>query len=299
MSSPRQVLPGATYLITRRCTQRQFLLRPCDQTNNILRYCLALDATRFPVELHAFCFLSNHMHLVATDPTAILPEFMRYLDEMIARAVNASHGRCENLWARGSYSFVRLVDAQDIIDKTAYTLANPVTAGLVARSRHWPGVISDTRNVDGSPIMTRRPEAFFRQNGPTPEFCALRLTRPPGFATTADFVEPVERELRARENAATANAREHGGDFLGVRAVLRQDPTDSPRTSEPRGGLSPSIACHDRSRRIEALRLLKEFLDSYRRAWRDFCSGVRDVFFPAGTYMLRVQLGVRVACGPP
>ena len=28
MSIPRQVLPGSTYMITRRCTQRQFLMRP-------------------------------------------------------------------------------------------------------------------------------------------------------------------------------------------------------------------------------------------------------------------------------
>ena len=34
MSLPRQVLPGHFYLITWRCTQRQFLLRPDHETNN-------------------------------------------------------------------------------------------------------------------------------------------------------------------------------------------------------------------------------------------------------------------------
>jgi hypothetical protein len=33
MSLPRQVLPGQFYLVTRRCTQRQFLLWPDAATN--------------------------------------------------------------------------------------------------------------------------------------------------------------------------------------------------------------------------------------------------------------------------
>src|SRR5690348_1149584 len=37
---PRQVLPRQFYLITRRCTQRQFLLRPDAPTNNAFLYCL-------------------------------------------------------------------------------------------------------------------------------------------------------------------------------------------------------------------------------------------------------------------
>ena len=47
MSYPRQVLPGMTYLLTRRCTQRQFLLRPSAQTNAILLYCEAPTQVRF------------------------------------------------------------------------------------------------------------------------------------------------------------------------------------------------------------------------------------------------------------
>src|SRR5215212_10204097 len=46
MSLPRQVLPGQFYLITRRCTQRQFLLRPDRDTNNAFTYCLIEAAQR-------------------------------------------------------------------------------------------------------------------------------------------------------------------------------------------------------------------------------------------------------------
>ena len=39
---PRQILPGSTYLITRRCTQRQFLLKPSPLTNQVIAYCYAI-----------------------------------------------------------------------------------------------------------------------------------------------------------------------------------------------------------------------------------------------------------------
>ena len=52
MTAPRQVLPGATYLVTRRCVQRQFLLRPSRQTNQTFLYVLALAAARYRVDTH-------------------------------------------------------------------------------------------------------------------------------------------------------------------------------------------------------------------------------------------------------
>lgn len=50
MSFAREVLLGRTYMITRRCTQRQFLLRPDEETNNAYLYCLAVTAKRFRIE---------------------------------------------------------------------------------------------------------------------------------------------------------------------------------------------------------------------------------------------------------
>jgi REP element-mobilizing transposase RayT len=281
--------------VTRRCTQRQFLLRPSDTTNRILGYCLALAVHRYPVHLHAYCFLSNHVHLVLTDPSGLLPEFMRYLNEMIARAINASLGRWESLWGPRSYNSTCLETPDTIVDKVAYTLANPVVARLVRRARRWPGVWSDPRHVDAGPRYFVRPDGFFRRKGPTPESVRLQLVRPPGFESTADFVTRVEDELRRREDAAVADAHRRGDSFVGERAILSQRPTDSPASVEPRRGLSPRIAASDRSSRIEAIQRLKEFLASYREAWRAFRAGVANVLFPAGTYLLRVRHGVRCA----
>ena len=44
MTAPRQVTPGSIYLVTRRCTQRQFLLKPSRAVNEVFLYILALAA---------------------------------------------------------------------------------------------------------------------------------------------------------------------------------------------------------------------------------------------------------------
>jgi putative transposase len=67
MTAPRRVVPGAQYLLTRRCSERRFFLRPSRALNEILRYVLAVAAERYGVVLHALCVLSNHVHIVFTD----------------------------------------------------------------------------------------------------------------------------------------------------------------------------------------------------------------------------------------
>jgi REP element-mobilizing transposase RayT len=288
MTAPRQVLPGTTYLVTRRCAQRQFLLRPCQSTNEIFLYVLALAAQRYGVQIHAYCVLSNHFHLVITDPDARLPAFEQYLDGLVARAVNASLGRWESFWAPNSYSAVALVAPEDVLDKAAYVLANPVAAGLVRFGRLWPGLWSDPATIGRGGIVARRPAAFFDPKGLLPQAVELRLAAPPGFASMLAFRDGLTSALAARE--AHHGARQPS--FLGVLNVLRQKPAGRPKDVEPRRGLSPRIAAADRWRRIEVLGRLTEFARKYRTAWSARRRGAAGTRFPAGTYLLRVLHGV-------
>jgi putative transposase len=58
MTPPRQVLAGTVYLVTRRCAQREFLLKPTALTTAIFKYVLAVAARRYGVLLHAACVMS-------------------------------------------------------------------------------------------------------------------------------------------------------------------------------------------------------------------------------------------------
>ena len=291
MTAPRQVLAGTCYLVTRRCAQRQFLLRPSKATSEIFLYLLAVAAQRFDIRIHAFCVLSNHFHLVLTDAHARLPAFHQFLDALVARAVNASLGRWEAFWAPNSYSAVTLVSPSDIVDKAAYALANPAAAGLVRSGRLWPGLWSPPERVGGEPFEVSRPKHFFDPKGVLPEKASLQLEPPAGF-TAAEFREQLAASLAERETAAVAEAR---GGFLGIARVLAQSPTARPRPGEPRRGLNPRVAGRDKWKRIEALGRLVAFLRSYRQAWNARRAGETSVVFPPGTYLLRVMHDVPCA----
>jgi putative transposase len=290
MTAPRQVLPGTCYLVTRRCAQRQFLLKPSKATNGVFLYVLALAAQRYGVMVHAYCVLSNHYHLVVTDPGARLPAFLQLLDALVARALNAYLGRWEAFWAPTSFSAVALLSWHDIVDKTAYTLANPAAAGLVRSGHHWPGLWSSTDAI-GVATQVPRPAHFFDPDGALPEQVAFELSVPPGFPSAAAFAEQVATALAQRESEAN---RTRTG-FLGVLRVLAQRATDTPSRAEPRWRLRPRVAARDKWKRVEALGRLMTFLAAYRDALSAWRVDRTRALFPAGTYLMRVFHGAACA----
>jgi REP element-mobilizing transposase RayT len=282
--------------VTRRCSERRFFLRPSPETNELLLYLLALAARRHDIRLHAFCFLSNHYHLVLTDPHALLPAFMQYFGSLVARALNASIGHFESLWAKDrSYSAVEPLEPGDVVAKAAYALANPVAAGLVRTGAEWPGLRTSPEQLGSTKLVARKPKVFFDPKGYLPDAVELELTTPPGFASAAEFRERVAEEVSALEESHRREIDSSGRRFLGARRVLAQNPLSRPSPGERRFKLNPRIAARDKWKRMEGLSRLKGFLDEYRKAWRARRAGVLDVLFPPGTYLLRVLHGVQCA----
>jgi REP element-mobilizing transposase RayT len=296
MTAPRQILPGTTYLVTRRCAHQQFLLRPCAELNAIFLFVLALAARRFGVQVHAFCVLSNHFHLVVTDPEARLPAYAQYLGSLVARAANVLRRRTESFWAPGSFSAVALAGAEDVVAKTAYVLANPVAAGLVRSGREWPGLWTTSDELGSAILTARRPATFFRKKWYLPDSVELALVPPPGVGSAEAFRRDVAAAAAELERRAHRERSSAGRGFLGATRVLAQSPWSRSRSEEARGGLRPRVAAMDKWKRIEALSRLVGFLKAYRAAWRARREGERGALFPAGTYLLRIAHGV--TCAP-
>jgi REP element-mobilizing transposase RayT len=295
MTAPRRIVAGTSYLITRRCSERRFFLRPSALTNEIFQYVLAIAARRHGMLVHAFCVLSNHCHLVVTDPHGRLPDFQQYLDSLLAKAINCSLGRWESFWDPDSYSAVRLEGDDAVLEKMVYVLANPVAAGLVRYAAEWPGLWSDPSLIDGPPIVARRPTVYFDKDGPMPPEAILRLTRPPGFESDGTLVDTLRIRLIEAENAAAAEFERANRSFLGAVRVRAQKPTTRPAPGEPRRELNPRVACRAKWKRIEALQRMAEFGRAYREALAAWRSGLRDVVFPLGTWLMRVLHAVPCA----
>lgn len=290
---------GTRYLLSRRCTQRQFLLKPSAMTNAIFLYCLALAAEKTGVVVHAYCVMSNHYHAVVTDPFGRIPEFMEHLHKYVAKCMNASLGRWENFWATEQPSLVALEDDADVLKRLVYTLTNPVEAFLVERCDKWPGLHSTPEQLLGGSVEAPRPDVFFRKDGPTPEVASLAVTRPAIFEDLDDaaFAALLREAIASREDELRAQAKAQRIRFLGLRRVRAQKHSDTPQTVAPRRHLSPRVAAANKWRRIEALRRLRGFLAEYRAAWEQWRQGLRDVLFPPGTYALVRHAGASRAPG--
>ena len=289
MSLPRQVLPGSDYMITRRCSERRFFLRPDDDTNNAFIYCLALAARRAKVEILFVVAMSNHYHAGIHDPDGNFPIFSEHFHALLARCQNAHLGRFENFWSSEPTSVVRLVEANDVLEKMVYAYANPAAADLVDATEEWPGVNSFQAALTTGRLLATRPTWFFRSEGQQPELVSLPVARPRAFADHSQEewndlltgrVRAVEAEHRVRRSAA-------GRSVLGREAILRQNPFDCPKGAEPRFGISPRVAAKSKWPRIEALQRSREFTGRYRLAIKAWMASVADVIFPFGTYWMR------------
>ena len=298
MSLPREVLPGRSYMITRRCTQRHFLMRPDRETNNAFIYCLGLAAQRYGIRVLFTIAMSNHHHTGIYDPDGHYPDFIEHFHKLFAKCQNALRGRWENFWASEQTSVVRLVDPNDVLAKMTYALTNPVKDHLVEKAHHWPGVTSLEALSHGRPLVASRPKHFFRDDGQLPEVITLAFKRPNGFEdlSASAFATPVLDNVRVVEDRVLAERRRTGAPILGRRGVLAQKCTDRPSTREPRRQLNPRVAARSKWSRIEALMRNRAFRDAYLAARESFAQGIRDVIFPAGTYWLRRFTGA--LCGP-
>jgi REP element-mobilizing transposase RayT len=296
---PRQVIPCRAGVVTRRCTQRQFLLQPDDEVVHIFVYCLAEAAQRFHVTVFGFTVMSNHEHLLVRDNEGNLPEFMAHLHKLVAKAVNDHWGRTENLWAAEQPNVVHTVEPSDQFDKLIYILANPVAADLVDHAHDWPGASSLAQSYSGRSITVTRPK-FFRADGPMPDEVTLRVERLDGFEHLTD--EQWAEKVRAGVQAAEDRARElrvaKNIRVLGRKAVRRAKHTDTPTKLEAKRRLRPFLACRNPERRALELAAVMEFRRRYRDARTRWCDGDRTAAFPLGTYRM-LDFGIRIdECTP-
>lgn len=288
-------------MLTRRVTQRLFLLRPDEITREHFVYCFALLAKRHGIDVHWLMVMSNHYHAGVRDVRGTVPEFQRDFHSLLARSMNAARGRWENMWAAEQPGTLELVGADAVLDKVGYGLANPCEAHLVDKVHHWPGVCSYRNMMTGTPMKARRPWRFFdRNNDKLPDEVELHFVRPVQFAELSEeqWRDKVKTVLEAREAKFHQQRLERGTQLVGRKAVRRQSAFSQPRTIAERRGLNPRVASKNKWLRIEALLRNERFHQRYREAWERYQAGDSGVLFPYGTYKLHRMGHVRVEPPP-
>jgi putative transposase len=98
---------------------------------------LGQAAARFGLDVHAWCLMTNHYHLIVRLRTGDLSRALHFLNGKYALRHNERHGRTGHLF---SSRFRAAVIADDVHLARAieYVLFNPVRAGIVAAPADWP-----------------------------------------------------------------------------------------------------------------------------------------------------------------
>lgn len=282
-------------MVQRRVVHRYYYLRPSPESDDIFRYCLAYAVSSTGVRLHEFMVMSNHYHIVLSDPRCELPKFEQLLNGFSARALNRCLGLTGTFWERESFTAPELETDEDLVDRCVYALTNPCSANLVERPEQWTGITSWFLEY-GEPLVVRRPDFFSDR---MEEVLELRLVRPHVMLDLDDARLRQEIRRRARERAAEAavERRAAGMTVLGMRGVARQRITDSPQRRPLAASARPDVPKRSRWSLAAVAQRGYEWIRHYRTAMQAWIKNHDDGVFPPGTYLMRVRYGV--ACASP
>ena len=131
------------YEVICKCSGDEMLLRPDASAIVLLAAALARACGKHgAVRLVAFCFVSNHFHLIVMvldGPQ--LSQFMQTLNQQIAQDFNRLRDRSGHFFA-GRFKPLAILDEDSLLERVAYVHAQPVHHGLVERVEDWPGLSS-------------------------------------------------------------------------------------------------------------------------------------------------------------
>lgn len=307
--------PGSLVEVTCRTVQGRLLLSPDPVVVDLIRGVLARAARLYPVDIHAFCFLSNHFHLLLTVPGADrLAAFMNYLNANLAREVGRHVHWRERFWGRRYQAILVSHEPAAQIERLLYILRHGCKENLVRHPDHWPGASSTDALRTGRPICGTWIDR-------TAEYRQTRYGRSRHGRTSVTQVEsltlaplPCWQELpaadyRARcveliEQVAAETAqrlRALGREVLGRTRLLRQRPHARAERLEKR----PAPLVHAATGRVRRhlRRSYREFVDAFRRAAASLRSGQLAatealLLFPLGAFPPPGPF-VRAALSPP
>lgn len=132
----RAVVPAIPYHISHRGNHTVHIFYT-DEDRLYYRQQLQAACTRYGLEIWAYCWLNNHVHLIA------VPQSRESLGRAIGLAhrrqsiwINRQMGWTGHLWANRFYSCA--LDGPHLWQAVKFVESNPVRVGLVQHAEDWP-----------------------------------------------------------------------------------------------------------------------------------------------------------------
>jgi putative transposase len=132
----RLIVPGVAAHLTQRGNDRADCFR---RGSDYMVYLVHLRelAEELACEVHAYCLMSNHVHLLMTPPSKdACSKLMKNLGQRYAQYFNRAHERTGALWEGRYYSCV-VESPRYVLACYRYIELNPVRAGLIGHARAY------------------------------------------------------------------------------------------------------------------------------------------------------------------
>jgi len=286
----RRLRPGARWSITVRCAGATFRLKPDEERSGLVGYWLARAQQRHPgIAIVSACQMSSHLHVEIIDRRSELSSFMGYFLKNLSTAINyIDHRRGPSFERR--FSALEIVDDTALVERVAYTVTNPIEAGIVRTHSEWPGVCLFAgrevqrhnyrrfRNVahESAIVSAERTGAEVYRDDFWDE-ATLELEPVPELDVAA-----VERTIEEREANIRSARRQAGLGWLGAQRAQDADPFA--QTSSPKRRRMP--LCHASTRELWlAFRdEWRAFTGRYRLSSAALRAGVMTAQFPAYSF---------------
>lgn len=155
MSRPLRIeYPGACYHVMNRGAGRRPIFQHNGHRSTFLEL-LRETHEMFGAQVHAYCLLDNHYHLLLSTPKGNLGRLMRHLNGVYTQRYNRMEATDGPLF-RGRYKAI-LVDIDSyLLSVSRYIHLNPVTAGIVktASPYRWSSYPAYTGLTNTPPWLT-------------------------------------------------------------------------------------------------------------------------------------------------
>jgi putative transposase len=155
---PRFILPDLPVHIIQRGNDRMDCFR-CDEDYGVYLALIRQLIVKARCALHAYCLMTNHVHLLLTAPTGTACSLlMKALSHRYAQYFNGKYQRTGTLW-EGRYRSCLVESGRYVLACVRYIELNPVRAGIVSVPNQyvWSSYASNVSSRP-DPLITVHPE---------------------------------------------------------------------------------------------------------------------------------------------
>ncbi len=136
MARPLRIeYPGAVYHVTSRGNEKKPVFKDDTDRGNFLNILQHVNK-RYNWICHAYCFMTNHFHLLIETPDGNLSLGMRQLNGVYTQLFNKRHGRTGHLF-QGRYKAILIQKDSHLLEVCRYVVLNPIRAKMVEKPEEW------------------------------------------------------------------------------------------------------------------------------------------------------------------